>query len=295
MFSLAHLSDPHLPLPPAGAPILGLTGKQLLSRLAWQHKRRRITSEAVLDALAADLAVHAPDHIAVTGDLVNLATRLEIASAGGWLALLGPSEKVSVVPGNHDRLIRSADLSGWAPWMGCARQEPAFPTLARRKEVAIIGLSSACPTPISMASGRLGAAQLERTAAMLAQAKADGLFSVVLVHHPPVPAAGGLRKALRDRAALAGILRRHGAELVLHGHHHRARLTSLPGPSGAIPVIGVPSASAGMARPEPAGWNLHRITRGSPGWRLVTVARRYRTTTGRFEQAGEWSMDLDIQ
>jgi 3',5'-cyclic AMP phosphodiesterase CpdA len=272
MFSLAHLSDPHLPLPPGGAPLLTLTGKQLLSRLAWQRKRRHITQAPVLAALANDLAAHVPDHIAVTGDLVNLGTPSERRSARAWLTTLGAPETVSVVPGNHD----------------CLRQpdDAAFPYLHRRGQIALIGLNSGLPTPMFMASGRLGAAQLQKTAALLAQAGADGLFRVVLIHHPPVIGDGGTRKALRDRATLAAILHTHGAELVLHGHHHRSRLTMLPGP---IPVIGVPSASAGVPQPELGGWNLFRI---APGERLTAIARRYDPISRGFTTAGEWSMRI---
>jgi len=293
MFSLAHLSDPHLPLPPGGAPWAGLTGKQMLSRLAWHRKRRHITREPVLAALGADLAQHAPDHIAVTGDLVNLAAPVEIAAARRWLETLGSSRSVSVVPGNHDRL-RQTGLGAWAGWMGDGHPACAFPFLRRRGEIAIIGLCSGLPTPMFMASGRLGSAQLDSFATLLADAGRENLFRVVLIHHPPVIGNGGRRKALRDRAALSATLRRLGAELVLHGHHHQARLTSLSGRFGPIPIIGVPSASAGVARPELGGWNLHRIARSEAGWTLTTILRRYDTMSQHFEQAGAWRMELGI-
>jgi 3',5'-cyclic AMP phosphodiesterase CpdA len=291
MFSLAHLSDPHLALLPGAAPFLQLTGKQVLSRLAWQRKQHHIGSEAVLDSLAADLALHAPDHIAVTGDLVNLGTRQEVAAASGWLARLARPEKISLVPGNHDRLAVASDLSAWAPWM----DDGNFPYLHRRGQMALLGLSTAVPTPMFLASGRLGAAQIEKAAAMLAQAGAEGLFRVMLIHHPPLLCGGGRRKALGDRAELAAILRRQGAELVLHGHHHRSLLNTLPGLEGPIPIIGVPSASARTRHTEAAGWNLYRIVRESRSWRLTTILRRYDPQTGRFVQAGEWSLALGGQ
>ncbi len=295
MFSLAHLSDPHLPLLPGAAPLLGLTGKQVLSRLAWQRRRRRITDEAVLDALALDLGAAAPDHIVVTGDLVNLGTLREMSAASGWLARLGPVAKISVVPGNHDCLAGSEGLAKWAAWMGEDRtSEAVFPFLRRRGQMAMIGLCSGVPTPMFLASGFLGAAQLERAAHMLAEAGSAGLFRVVLIHHPPLMGDGGRRKALRDRAALCAVLQAHGAELVLHGHHHGARVASLAGPDGPIPVIGVPSASAGVARPELGGWHLHRIERAGDFWRVQSVARGYDPHAGRFEQVGAWATEIGI-
>src|SRR5258707_13091663 len=75
-FTLAHLSDPHLaPLP---APSLReLIGKRVTGYLHWTRTRRKIHRRQVLDALVADLRAQRPDHIAATGELVNLALETE--------------------------------------------------------------------------------------------------------------------------------------------------------------------------------------------------------------------------
>src|SRR6516162_5754458 len=71
MFVLAHLSDPHLgPLP---RPRLGeLMGKRATGFLNWRRKRGRIHRPDVLARIVADLKAQTADHIAVTGDLVNI-------------------------------------------------------------------------------------------------------------------------------------------------------------------------------------------------------------------------------
>src|SRR6266536_2196562 len=76
-FTLAHLSDPHLPPLPA-ARLRDLAGKRALGYLNWTRNRHKYHRREVLDALVADMQAQRPDHIAVTGDLVNLA--LEAAS-----------------------------------------------------------------------------------------------------------------------------------------------------------------------------------------------------------------------
>lgn len=251
----------------------------------------------------ADLAAHAPDHLAVTGDLVNVAAPTEMVAARRWLERLGQPERVSVVPGNHDSTVSAPWLDGigqWETWMrGDADTLPgatsAFPFLRRRGPLALIGLSSAVPTPLFSASGRIGAQQLLQAEAWLQQTAREGLFRVVLIHHPPVIGEGGRRKALRDRSALAALLHRQGAELVLHGHHHVTRLAFLAGPAGPIPVIGLPSATAGLARPELARWHLHRVERDGPGWRLATVARCYDPSSGQFRAAGDWTLQIRQQ
>ncbi len=309
VFSLAHLSDLHLPLRPGAVSLRELTGKQVLALLAWRRKRSR--APQMSGALLNDLAAHAPDHLAVTGDLVNLAAASEFGEARAWLEKLGPPERVSVVPGNHDETAAQPWRTGigqWEGWMqgdagaidggaidggandgGTGEGDP-FPFLRRRGPLAVIGLSTAVPTPIGSAAGRLGAGQLRRLEALLGDTRREDLFRVVLLHHPPVAGRGGPRKALQDRSALCAVLRRCGAELVLHGHHHVTRLAAVPGPDGPVPVCGVPSASAARHEPEPPGWRLYRVTREDGGWRIASHGRQYDPARGGFRPSGSWTL-----
>jgi 3',5'-cyclic AMP phosphodiesterase CpdA len=286
-FTLAHLSDLHLPVPPGALRPLGqLAGKRLLAYLAWRRKRRRAVPAA---GLLADIEAAGADHIAVTGDLTNLALPAEFAAARDWLERLAPPGRLTVVPGNHDATVAvpwATGIGSWQAWMtddGAAPGAPPFPFMRRRGPVAVIGLSSAVPTMPGSAAGRLGPDQLARLPALLDAARREGLFRVVLVHHPPAVGPGGRRKALGDRAALRDILARHGAELVLHGHHHVPLQDELPGPSGPIPVLGTPQALAGgHNRP---GWQLCRITPAETGWLLETTLRIQDPATGSFREA----------
>jgi 3',5'-cyclic AMP phosphodiesterase CpdA len=299
-FSLAHLSDLHLPPPPRETSLWRLSKKQVLAILSWHRKRHRIHTLRPLAALLGDLAAFAPDHLALTGDITNFAVPEEFRDAREWLDQRGPSSGLSVIPGNHDLTSAQPWRAGIGQWDAWSQGDQdttqegtdPFPFLKRRGPAAIIGLSSAVTTPVFSAAGQLGQAQRERLETLLGQARQEGLFRVVLIHHPPVMGQGGPRKALRDRAALCAILQRVGAELVLHGHHHVTRLIGLPGPDGPIPVFGVPAALATIAQPEIAGWHFHRILRTDAGWRLTTIARRYDAGSGRFRQAAEWTMNL---
>jgi 3',5'-cyclic AMP phosphodiesterase CpdA len=124
----------------------------------------------------------------------------------------------------------------------------------------LIGLSSAVPTAPFMATGQVGAAQVAELAELLERCGRDGLFRVVLIHHPPASKSSRRFKRLLDGAALRDVLARHGAELVLHGHDHEHALTYLDGPQRRIAVVGVPSASeAPPGKHDPAGYNLYRI------------------------------------
>jgi len=290
MFTLAHLSDPHLaPLPPAR--LDHLVGKRLLGYLNW-HRRRGMHRPEALEAIVTDLHEQAPDHIAVTGDLVNLALPAEFPQALAWLRQLGKPAEVSVIPGNHDAyapLWRGAGIRLWTDYSssneaGAAyihASEAPFPYVRMFGRVAMIGTSTARATAPFMASGRLGSAQLRRLDRVLEALGKEKIFRVLLIHHPPVPGMGGWRRSLHDARALGAVLKRRGVELVLHGHEHRYTLNWLKGPQGVIPAVGAPSASASPSqtktnapRAKPlAGYHVYRIMLATEG-SVIEMTRR---------------------
>jgi 3',5'-cyclic AMP phosphodiesterase CpdA len=278
MFVLAHLSDPHLgPMP---RPRLAeLANKRLLGFANWHLRRHACHRGDVLDAVVADLTAAAPDHIAITGDLINVALDEEFAPARAWLDRLGPPDRITVVPGNHDVYVRAtvhhAERFWEARMRGDDQSPDLFPFVRRRGALALIGLSTALPTGPFLASGKLGGAQMARLAELLPQLK--DTFRIVLVHHPPL-GRRARHKRLVDAAPLLRVLEEHGAELVLHGHDHVHALRWLTAASGRIPVVGVPSSSAGPGHrhDDPAAYNLYRIA-GAPGaWQCEMIARGLR-------------------
>jgi 3',5'-cyclic AMP phosphodiesterase CpdA len=277
MFVLAHLSDPHLgPLPsPRWRELLG---KRATGFINWRRKRRLIHRGDVLARIVADLKAQAPDHIAVSGDLVNISLPGEYLPALAWLSSLGSPHDVTLVPGNHDVYIRGAagfPQLHWSRYMrGDDGAETAFPFLRRRGPLALIGLSSAVPTAPFMATGRLGGEQLARLAPTLDDCGRKGLFRVVMIHHPPISPPARRFKRLVDGADFSAVLARHGAELVIHGHDHQHSLIELKGPHGLIPVVGVPSASeAPPGEHDRAGYNLYRVEGEAGAWRCDAISR----------------------
>ncbi len=266
----------------------------MLSYLARRHKRPELDADLPPALLLDDLAGFAPDSVAVTGDLTCLAMPAEFAAAAAFLRRIGPPERVAVVPGNHDALVPVPWAEGvgqWAEWMHGDSPDPAFPFVRRHGHVALIGLSTAVPTPPGSAAGRLGGGQIERLASLLALLRNEGRCRVVLIHHPP--SGEGRRRAMRDRAALLAVLAREGTEMLLHGHSHRPALTGLPGPDGRLlPVIGVPPALAGTGRRHRARWHLYRIARTTEGWSLNTLVRGYDPAAGSFRTLGAWHLDI---
>jgi 3',5'-cyclic AMP phosphodiesterase CpdA len=277
MFVLAHLSDPHLgPLP---RPRLSdLAGKRAAGLFNWRRKRHRIHRADVLARITADLKAQAPDHIAATGDLVNISLSAEYAPARAWLESLGPPHDVTLVPGNHDIYVRAAarfPQLHWSEYMrGDDATETAFPFVRRRGPLALIGLSTAVPTAPFLATGRLGHEQIEKLTEALERCGRERLFRVVLIHHPPISKPARHLKRLVDGADFRAALARHGAELVIHGHDHEHSLIELEGPQRRIPVMGVPSASATPpGERDCAGYNLYRIEGSGGDWRCEAICR----------------------
>jgi 3',5'-cyclic AMP phosphodiesterase CpdA len=279
-FTLAHLSDPHLP-PMPKAQLAEIANKRVLGYLNWKRNRYRIHRREVLDALVADLHASTPDHIAVTGDIVNLSLEAEFAPARRWLEQLGRGDRVSVVPGNHDTYVRATErrfAETLPDYISGDDGVAGFPYLRRRGEIAIIGVSSAVPTPWFMATGRLGDTQRVGLQRILEQLATESVFRVLLIHHPLRSRAR--HKGLLDSAELVALLCRYPVDLVLHGHDHRHATIRIDAPQASIPVVGVPSASAYADGHRPsAAYNLFAITKADDGWRCEHRVRGFGAST----------------
>jgi 3',5'-cyclic AMP phosphodiesterase CpdA len=276
-FLLAHLSDAHIgPIPRPN--LTELLGKRATGYANWIFKRAGQHDMGVLARIVADLKAQAPDHVLMTGDIVNIGLAAEIAQAREWLAGLGPCELVSYAPGNHDAYVLDATQiihETFAPWTAGEGDKPGFPYLRRRDGIALIGLDSGVPTGPFIASGRLGAGQLARLSDLLDETKAEGLTRVLFVHHPPHVGGARILRGLDDASDFEAVIAKRGAELILHGHNHRQSLARIAGPLGVeAPVVGVASASARPGGHYPtAAYHLYDIERTEAGVRIALRAR----------------------
>lgn len=288
---IAHLSDLHLPNVAGFTPRFWNV-KRALGWLNWQIKRRVVHKMDAADAILADILAQAPDHVAITGDLVNIGLPFEYEAALRFLQRVGPPDRVSVVPGNHDIYVDPEGAAGTALWRAYMMPESvpappieaapgqgapwyvdAFPFVRRVGCVALIGLNSSRPTAIGYAGGAVGAEQLARLEAVLSATRESGLARVVLIHHPPLRGLAASRRAIDDVAAVEEAIGRHGAELVLHGHNHEVSDREI----GTACVMGIASGSAAYPyKHEPrACWRLIHISRDGAGFRISTELRGF--------------------
>jgi 3',5'-cyclic AMP phosphodiesterase CpdA len=304
MFTLAHLSDLHLGPLPRGTSWRDFASKRAIGYWSWHLRRYKIHALEIADAMAADIIAHRPDHIALTGDLINIALPEEFVSAAQWLKSFGSPKWITFVPGNHDAYVNVPWEKGaglWADYMiGDMRMQGVrdnigiatpFPFVRQRKNIALIGLSSAVPQSLRKAGGRLGTPQIEALAAILADLRTRGYFRAVLIHHPPLPGLASPRKSLADARELKAVIEAEGAELILHGHNHRPTRVDLPTRYGPCHILGASSGSARATKNYPAAaWLLFSIQRQDGDWQTSMTVRVWNDTSRQFETADELAL-----
>lgn len=276
-FTLAQFSDVHL------SPLVGLDRrylnvKRMMGALNWGRFRRFVHRRETADILVSDALSLNVDHIAITGDLINLGLPLEYEAALTWLTSIGTPERVTVIPGNHDvyaPLNGDAGVGRWAAYMGGEADSIAFPFVRRVGPLALIGLNSAVETPVFYASGRLGGDQISAAEAILEKLGEEDVIRVVLIHHPPLPGLTAPRRALTDAAHFQRALEKSGAELVIYGHNHRARVDWLNGGEANVPIVAAASASAAKTHngDHLASYNLFTFFSGNSGLRIRCAVR----------------------
>jgi 3',5'-cyclic AMP phosphodiesterase CpdA len=294
MFRLAQVSDPHFQSL-RNLKLRDFLGKRLLGGLNLLIRRRHKHRMALLQAMGEDLRLRSFDHLALTGDLCNIALTSEWEAALRWIESLqlGP-DRVTVIPGNHDAYVPEVFCDGtfetmFAPYQKAEMRDGSarYPFVRIRGGVALICTSTAVPTGDVGAWGRVGDEQLQRLESLLTNPEVKSRRRVVLIHHPPLVNRPGEDRNLRDRTAIQALLARAGADLVLHGHDHRDFFNYLSGPGGArIPVIGVGSASYDGPADRRSRYHIFEIDETS----IVVVTYAHDPSSGKFVEYGRRSI-----
>ncbi len=287
--TLAQISDVHLPFP-NWPPLPMWNIKRTLGLLNWHRGRRFVHRFEAVNLLVADMKAHTPDHIAVTGDLVNLGLVQEYRAALDWLKTLGSPDKVSVVPGNHDIYCTTNDENDcrtvWANYMQSdalgrsfgLTDADQFPFLRQIGPVALLGINSAHPTPPFIAQGCVGENQRERIAHVVGQAAAQGLFVCVMLHHPPLPGQASKRRALVDADKMRKTIEQTPVGLILYGHNHQDTVTWAKNASLQGRKLAVCGAASGSAlrrhKTEPlARYYLYRFSQDGKDMSVERITR----------------------
>ncbi|PYY37400.1 MULTISPECIES: metallophosphoesterase [unclassified Curtobacterium] len=164
---------------------------------------------------------------------------------GGWAERHGAA--FVTVPGNHDqrdgfrRVLFDGHVlgEGGRPLMHTMEHhDPAVPVRGRSVVAGrrIVTVDTSVP---GAGYGELSATATEHLRAALAEPAPHG--SVVVLHHPPLPAPTSLHDALklRNPGDLAAVLRGADVRVVLAGHYHH----HFAGSTGGVPVLVAPGVA----------------------------------------------------
>ena len=222
---IIHLSDVHVwrfafnPFHLLNKRAIGMLG--LVARRAKKFRLERL-HEVVARARSLE-----PDHIVISGDLTTTALPAEFQAARTELAeLLVDSERVTVIPGNHDRYTSgSVRRRQFEKWFGEFSPVSPYPWLRRLDdETSILGLD-ATRSHLS-ASGLLPADQLVAAQALLADPLMRPRRLIVACHYPlaapPSYQHDLYPKRMKNADAVASWLATLGPHLFLCGHVHAA-------------------------------------------------------------------------
>jgi 3',5'-cyclic-AMP phosphodiesterase len=262
-----------------------------LAHVSDLHLGRGPEDEANAVQLCRSLVGLGVDHVVVTGDVTHRGRRRELALYERAFAPLLAAGRVTLVPGNHDRL--GDDLE--QDMMPGARVQ-----VAEADGLHIVRVNSTGPHNRSWIAGHgaLDHADLDAIEAAVDEAPAGRLVVIALHHHVlPLPedhAVERLSSLLgwpfaaelpRGRELLGRLRGRCG--LVLHGHRHAPRGVRLEDPQGAVAVYNAGSSTKlGAVRvfEHAAGTLL-----AEPWWLDAS------TTVARTSDAADWADGLEAQ
>jgi 3',5'-cyclic AMP phosphodiesterase CpdA len=245
--TLAHLSDLHF----GASPMHAESAREIVGALR-----------------AADV-----DHVVVTGDITNAGRAQEWELFHGTFAPLFAEGRVTVVPGNHDRL--GDDVGGAC--MGGRRVDTVSLPGAHLVRVDSTGPHNR--SSVLAGHGRVCERVLAEISAALDAAPADALVVILLHHHPVVLPAEGLLERLSATLNLpftaelslgVEMLRQAvgRCDLVLHGHRHVPSARILD-PTGPRPLRVYNAGCSTLRRGMNVFTHAAGALRGEPRWLLA--------------------------
>ena len=233
---IIHLSDTHL------------TGDGALHQ-------GTVDTGAALDAILAQLdAIPGVGLVVVSGDCSEDGSRASYEQLRDRLVPWASARSAALVltPGNHDQREPFRDVLGTGHLLADGGAPLAHTLEHRDPHDPIVAVSTVADRRIVTVDtsvpgagwGELASRALERLRGVASSRSALG--TVVVMHHPPLPAPSRLHAALRlqNPEALATALDGSDAVVVLAGHYHHAFAGSIVTPSRQrIPVLVAPGVA----------------------------------------------------
>jgi len=203
------------------------------------------------------------DHLVISGDLTQLALEKGFSRARKTLEpLLTDPERVTVIPGNHDRYVRQAagtDL--FSQYFGEFFGNKEIHVRKLNSDWVIIGWDSAHPNDWLSASGTVRRSTIQATADLLESCPEQTKF-IIVNHYPLTFPEGWNYDRFHELYNLVPvrdwILRHPQIRLYLHGHIHKNWIHHLPRDSGPELLLLNSAASSSKLHSEQKS-SFHQI------------------------------------
>jgi 3',5'-cyclic AMP phosphodiesterase CpdA len=233
---LAHISDLHI-LDLKDATLKTFMNRRAIGSVNVFFNRKRQYQVDILERLIEDILREDVDHVAITGDLTNLALDSEFERVFHLVKLLGGYDLVSVVPGNHDKYtVGSIEKRRFERYFHQFMyhsysdiQTNFYPWDKTIGNVHLIGLSSPTKTIPPLSNGIIGDKQLDALERLLTNPHHAHLRKVVMLHHALHTRSKTLEmtSGLKNRDKLIRMMLENKVDLALYGHDHHGQIWKL--------------------------------------------------------------------
>ena len=260
--TILHLSDLHFHALPHAFP--EWASKRVLGAANLVLRRAQHYPLARAKALVEQVRTLSWDHLVISGDLTQLALEEEFAQACKVLTpLLENPERVTVLPGNHDRYVADAQFpeDRFQKHFGEFWTKGPLRAKALGEGWHLLGWDSTHPTDWWSACGTVPKAVVAATERHLSALPGDA--KVLLANHYPLWFPEGWRSKPRHELhnllpVRAWMLRQPKLRAYLHGHVHRNWHLTIPR-EGMPALEAVNSASSTEVLHSGETSSFHRI------------------------------------
>ena len=198
-------------------------------------------NQDALKALESKLKQLMPDIVIASGDLATLGDRASTAAAYSFLSNVTqetcrlPSERLIVIPGNHDTLLKYCRISPSRAYDSVVGSVPIFREIEIRGfPVFVFSFDSSIDTrgewwPFAASKGRVKPETFIKfnDEAFELRQNNPGRFEeglkIAIVHHHPLPVPNKEFQAftvMQNGGTFIAHMQSNGVNLVLHGHEH---------------------------------------------------------------------------
>ena len=275
-FKLIHLSDLHFHSLPIR--LRDWNSKRFLGALNLLTRRSKQNPYHRIQSLVEQVVEMDWDHLVISGDLTQLGLYNEFEMARIVLEpLLVEPERVSIIPGNHDRYVHEqTGQKGFERFFGDIFGYEEILTKKLSNGWCLIGWDSCHPTPLFRATGKVRSSTLKQTEEFIRHNADEQCY--VLVNHYPITFPEDFHldpnHELSNLASIRQWVGKHyQIRLYLHGHIHQNWIHRVKRPEGPELML-VNSASSSQVLKRGQSSSFHQITIDGEELEVTPVSHR---------------------